>query len=156
MRHWCAAREAHALTAALGREVVVGGTVCCCSFTPGSPRVHRAWFQRLKRECDELLSNSAFKFKVRRYSTEVFSPDEFVSQLARLNGGASHSGSGSGSLPSHLNRTVRSYSSVPVYIVVYRLYCQSNDQAPCSNVNTHCTCTHSPHMSPSEQTVSLS
>jgi syntaxin-binding protein 1 len=51
VRHWRGAREAHALTAALGREVVVGGT-------------------------------------------EVFSPDEFVSQLARLNGARGGTGGG--------------------------------------------------------------
>jgi len=35
-----------------------------CSFTPASPQVHRAWFQRLNMKYDEQLSNFAFICKL--------------------------------------------------------------------------------------------
>ena len=41
-----------------------------CRLTPGSPRVDRAWSQRLKLSCNELLSSFAFKFRLRRYNTD--------------------------------------------------------------------------------------
>jgi len=36
-----------------------------CRFTPGSPRVVSAWFQRLKLKHVEPLSNCAFNFTLR-------------------------------------------------------------------------------------------
>ena len=36
-------------------------------FTPCSPRLHRAWFQRFKLKYGELSSNVAFNFNLRRY-----------------------------------------------------------------------------------------
>jgi len=35
--------------------------------TPLRPRLDRAWFQRLKLDCDDPVSTSAFKFNLRRY-----------------------------------------------------------------------------------------
>jgi len=39
--------------------------------TPVRPRVDRAWFQRLKLDYDEPLSNFAFNFNLRRYHKYV-------------------------------------------------------------------------------------
>ena len=41
------------------------------SFTPCRIRVHRAWFQRLKLKYEGPLSNFAFIFNLRRYSTAL-------------------------------------------------------------------------------------
>ena len=38
-----------------------------CRFTPGEPRVDRAWSHRMKLKYDELLSTLAHSFKLRRY-----------------------------------------------------------------------------------------
>jgi len=45
-----------------------------CILTPGWTRVDRAWFQRLKLNLDEPLSNFAFKFNLRRYTTDTPTP----------------------------------------------------------------------------------
>jgi len=42
------------------------GVVGRSKLTPGSPRVDRAWFQRLKLNYDKALSSSALKFNLRR------------------------------------------------------------------------------------------
>jgi len=42
-------------------------TVGRCRLTPVCPRIDRAWFQHLKLNDDEALSNSAHKFNLRRY-----------------------------------------------------------------------------------------
>jgi len=39
-----------------------------CRLTPGLTPLNRAWFQRLKQEYDEPLSNFVFNFNMRRYS----------------------------------------------------------------------------------------
>jgi len=41
---------------------------------PGT-RDHRAWFQRLKLNCDEALSNFTFRFNLRRFTKVVNGPE---------------------------------------------------------------------------------
>jgi hypothetical protein len=43
-----------------GQDMAVQLMVRRCRFTPGSPQVHRAWFQRLKLKYDEPPSTSTF------------------------------------------------------------------------------------------------
>ena len=42
-----------------------------CGLTPGPPRVHRAWSQRLDLKYDEPLSSFAFDLKLRPYDEEM-------------------------------------------------------------------------------------
>jgi len=44
--------------------------VGCCTLTVSKPvlKAKRLWFQRLKLQCDEPLSNSAFNFNLRRHN----------------------------------------------------------------------------------------
>ena len=44
-------------------------SLCVCKLKPVETRVDRALFQLLKLRCDELLSNVAFRFKLRHYNT---------------------------------------------------------------------------------------
>jgi hypothetical protein len=59
----------------LGRAVLVdprlipGGPKVAPSFTLGGPQVERAWFQRLTLRYDGLLSNFAFNFNLRLYTS---------------------------------------------------------------------------------------
>ena len=48
--------------------MVVGDSTTCYS-------IESAWFQRLKLECDELLSSFAFNFNLRRYGEAAAAGD---------------------------------------------------------------------------------
>ena len=46
-----------------------------CRLSPGSPRVDRAWFQRLKLKYDVPLSNFAFNFNLQPYAMAALNAD---------------------------------------------------------------------------------
>ena len=52
--------------------------------TPGSPRVDRAWRQRLKLQYDKLLSNFAFNFNFRRYREVLANDPSHIRDFLRL------------------------------------------------------------------------
>jgi hypothetical protein len=58
-----------ALAIALKRVPDALTTVWRCKLKPIEPRDESAWSQRLKPNFDEPLSNVAFSFNVRRYTT---------------------------------------------------------------------------------------
>jgi len=51
------------------RLKLTGPTVRRCRLKPDETHVESAWFQRLKLNCNELLSNLAFNVNLRRYTT---------------------------------------------------------------------------------------
>ena len=55
-----------------------------CRLTQSNPSRNRAWLQRLKLECDEPLSNVAFKFYLRCYNKVVSAKSVAHSGLAAM------------------------------------------------------------------------
>jgi hypothetical protein len=55
-------------------------------------RFDRPWFQRLKLKCDVLLSTSAFKFKLRRYTKQELEMGDKITKGAAPNPKAEQGG----------------------------------------------------------------
>jgi len=56
-----------------------------CRSKPVEPRVDSVWFQRLKQNCDKLLSNFAINFNLRHYTKGlVLAPEEEEEQAAEF------------------------------------------------------------------------
>ena len=56
-----------------------------CRLTPDSPRLDRAWFQRLKLRNDEPLSNICLQFGVAPLQRGAVTKAEFLQVLQNLN-----------------------------------------------------------------------